>query len=55
MLYAMWSHGYITMGGQALALWPIGEPFTEAPGHFPKWGTYSQEWGCGDEDSGDVL
>ena len=50
----MRSHGYITMGVGKLWHWePIGEPFTRGTGaHFPKWGTYSQEWGCGDEDSG---
>ncbi|MCH2597258.1 MAG: hypothetical protein MKZ95_15900, partial [Pirellulales bacterium] len=50
----MRSHGYITMGVGKLWHWePIGEPFTRGTGaHFPKWGTYSQEWGCGDKDSG---
>ena len=50
----MRSHGYITMGVGKLWHWePIGEPFTRGTGaHFPKWGTYSQEWGCGDEDAG---
>ena len=50
----MRSHGFITMGVGKLWHWePIGEPFTRGTGaHFPRWGTYSQEWGCEDKDAG---
>ena len=50
----MRSHGYITMGVGKLWHWePIGEPFSRGTGaHFPRWGTYSQEWGCEDKDAG---
>jgi len=50
----MRSHGYITMGVGKLWHWePIGEPFTRGTGaHFPRWGSYNQEWGCEDTDGG---
>ena len=53
----MRSHGFITMGVGKLWHWePIGEPFTRGTGaHFPRWGTYSQEWGCEDKDAGAYL